>query len=321
MTNLSLNAVATMPHVSSKYPSAVFLSAISKVVSALDKLGWLLHLALSKMRTLQSASLTMFNDAFAFFFGHVRIKRLQKLEKRLFALRKWHILLSGALILRLVQKLWHRRANYIIARDLRALMDAADTYEEWQTAARALDSVKKRVLPLEASQVTGLRDRTAKLRTLQEKDDVHALMWALRQDTSRDVGSLLSTAAEQGRVHCVIPPQAVSEYIEEIQSALHHICHCSALPLDERMAFVKELRHAYGRTGLVLSGGTSFFKLFSRFLGVMRLLYTKSAFSHPLFFLLLLLFSFPRWIFFALPFWGDKGSILCRAFTTSALWK
>ncbi|KAL4550042.1 hypothetical protein Ndes2526B_g08220 [Nannochloris sp. 'desiccata'] len=250
--------MVSISNVPFNYPSAILVSAISKVYTALDNLEWLLHLAVSKMRTMQSASSTVFNNAFAFLFGHVRIKRLQKLEKRLFAFRRWHLLLSGALILRLVQKLWHRRTNNIIARDLRALMDAADTYEEWQTAARALDSLEKRVLPLEASQVAGLRDRTTKLRRMQEKDDVHALMWALRQDASRNVGSLLSTAAEQGRVHCVIPPLAVSEYIEEMQSALHHICHCSTLPLDERMAFVRELRHAYGRTGLVLSGGGSF---------------------------------------------------------------
>lgn len=30
------------------------------------------------------------------------------------------------------------------------------------------------------------------------------------------------------------------------------------MPLDERQAFLRELRHAYGRTGLVLSGGGSF---------------------------------------------------------------
>ena len=29
------------------------------------------------------------------------------------------------------------------------------------------------------------------------------------------------------------------------------------LPLDDRLAFLRELRHAYGRTGLVLSGGGS----------------------------------------------------------------
>jgi len=258
MANTGLNAVVSMPHAPFKYPSTVLVSAISKVYTALDKLGWLLHLALSKMRTMQSASFNIFNDTFAFFFGRVHLKRLQKLEKRFFILRKWHLLLSGALILRLVQKIWHRRANSIIVRDLRALMDAADTYAEWQKAARALDSVENRALPLQTSQVTGLQDRTTKLRRMQEIDDVHGLMWALRQDTSRNVGSLLSAAAEQGRVHCVIPPPAVSEYIEEIQSALHHICHCSTLPLDERMAFLKELRHALGRTGIALSGGGSF---------------------------------------------------------------
>jgi hypothetical protein len=27
------------------------------------------------------------------------------------------------------------------------------------------------------------------------------------------------------------------------------------MPLDDRLAFLRELRHAYGRTGIVLSGG------------------------------------------------------------------
>lgn len=30
------------------------------------------------------------------------------------------------------------------------------------------------------------------------------------------------------------------------------------MPLEERQSFLRELRHAYGRTGLVLSGGGSF---------------------------------------------------------------
>lgn len=30
------------------------------------------------------------------------------------------------------------------------------------------------------------------------------------------------------------------------------------LPLDERLAFLRESRHAFGRTALVLSGGGSF---------------------------------------------------------------
>jgi Patatin-like phospholipase/Domain of unknown function (DUF3336) len=258
------------------YSSSVLVNAIGKVYAAFDKLEWLLHLALVKLKTMQSASSSLYQNGFAYLFGHIRIKRLQNFEKRFFTLRKWHLLLSGALLLRLIQKLWHRRADNVIARDLRALMESADTYEEWQAAARALDSLENRSLPLEASQVAGLRDRTTKLRTMQAKDDVHALMWALRQDSSRNVGALLGAAAEQGKVHFVSPPPAVTEYIEEMQRALHHICHCSALPLEERMAFVRELRHAYGRTGLVLSGGEFFFTSFHQ-----HYFYPCVAFSSP----------------------------------------
>jgi TAG lipase/steryl ester hydrolase/phospholipase A2/LPA acyltransferase len=40
----------------------------------------------------------------------------------------------------------------------------------------------------------------------------------------------------------------------EVQEAVRHV----AVPLEERLAFLRELRHAHGRTGLVLSGGGSF---------------------------------------------------------------
>lgn len=146
------------------------------------------------------------------------------------------------------------------ARELRARAAAASTYEEWFDAARALDELEGRRPPesIMADGIRGLQKRTLNLERMRKANETHSLMWAVREDTSRNVGALMGSAAEEGKVHCLIPPAAVERYVEEMQRALHHICHCDALGIEERLAFVREVRHAFGRTGLVLSGGGSF---------------------------------------------------------------
>jgi len=142
---------------------------------------------------------------------------------------------------------------------LRRRMTSADTYEEWSEAACELDVLGGRTPPAAiAAGIAGLQKRTRHLQQLRQQDDVHGLMWDLRQDGSRNVGALLGLAAEEEHVHCLIPPPAMNDYISEMHKALQYVCHHTELSLEERIAFLRELRHAYGRTGLVLSGGGSF---------------------------------------------------------------
>lgn len=54
-------------------------------------------------------------------------------------------------------------------------------------------------------------------------------------------------------------PKLIKEYIEEVSTQLKMVCNSDSdeLPLEEKLAFMHETRHAFGRTALLLSGGAS----------------------------------------------------------------
>jgi TAG lipase/steryl ester hydrolase/phospholipase A2/LPA acyltransferase len=55
-------------------------------------------------------------------------------------------------------------------------------------------------------------------------------------------------------------PKLIKEYIEEVSTQLKMVCNSDSdeLPLEEKLAFMHETRHAFGRSALLLSGGASF---------------------------------------------------------------
>lgn len=54
-------------------------------------------------------------------------------------------------------------------------------------------------------------------------------------------------------------PKLIKEYIDEVSAQLRIICNSDSeeLLLEEKLAFMHETRHAFGRTALLLSGGAS----------------------------------------------------------------
>lgn len=62
--------------------------------------------------------------------------------------------------------------------------------------------------------------------------------------------------SELHEAHSVVP-LPIREYIKEVQSHLEYLTNCVGpeLSLQEKLAFLRETRHAFGRTALVLSGG------------------------------------------------------------------
>ena len=50
-------------------------------------------------------------------------------------------------------------------------------------------------------------------------------------------------------------PRAVREYIDETRAQLRMIAQEHDIPLQEKLAFLQETRHCFGRTALLLSGG------------------------------------------------------------------
>lgn len=50
-------------------------------------------------------------------------------------------------------------------------------------------------------------------------------------------------------------PAPIRDYLEEVQRQIRYILHTPNYPTAEKLSFLQETRHAFGRTALLLSGG------------------------------------------------------------------
>lgn len=223
--------------------------------SAIQYIMGLLERCQALRRAIQGIMKAIVNVLLADIFQH---KRLRGFRRRYLVLRTWHITLGISILYKLLKRLYRSIAVSNTKNSLYTKMNLATNYEDFKQAATQLDEIQCLSLPVPIERIKSLQTKTKHMQALIRNGDIQSLTSMLRQDSSRSVGGLLSTAAEQGKVHCIIPPPEVTEYIQETERALHHICHCDELSVDDRLSFMKELRHAYGRTALCLSGGGSF---------------------------------------------------------------
>jgi hypothetical protein len=265
------------------------------VLSNLKLSLYILKLPIRRFDVVTSALMRAVSSALAWLLGPLQFKdlRLRHFERRFFTPRGYHLLAAAYILFKLLQQILKRftgRARARQIRTLKAQLRTADSYEAWTEAATALDALEGRTLPawVHTRGVAGLRERAAALRRARDEGDLPAVCFLLRQDGTRSVGQLMAAAAEEVRVHNLTPPPIVEMYVNEVKEALGFVAASPLLPLDDRLAFMRELRHAYGRTALVLSGGGSFGKQDV----------TKSQWS------LLFVYCF---------FWVLDGSMLCEA--------
>jgi TAG lipase/steryl ester hydrolase/phospholipase A2/LPA acyltransferase len=78
-------------------------------------------------------------------------------------------------------------------------------------------------------------------------------MYYLRSRLNRNLGNL--SANELYTKLRVGTKRLIEDYNVEVQRALEMICADPAIPHPQKLAFIKETRHSYGRTALLLSGG------------------------------------------------------------------
>ncbi|KAL4443669.1 hypothetical protein ABPG75_011406 [Micractinium tetrahymenae] len=186
------------------------------------------------------------------------------------ALRRWHVLLGAVLGTKALQAglralhslIWGGEERRERQR-LQAILKTAVDYTEWSQAAVALDELNARSgcggcgRPRQARQQALLGRRADMLAAMRQRGDRFALCAALRLDYMRQAGPCTNNSLLEAAGRCPVVPEAVQRYIDEVKASLHYIATCQELALDDRLAFLRELRHAYGRTGLVLSGGGS----------------------------------------------------------------
>ena len=143
-------------------------------------------------------------------------------------------------------------------------MHSARLYHEWKRAAMDLQNMdEKRVLYLRALQSTLydmdlINGRVDYLKRIRERGDPYELMFVVRSDLIRNVGNIADASQYKGGDSFVNVPGPIQAYIMQVKSCLKEISNSTEIPIEERLAFLRETRHAFGRTALVLSGGGSF---------------------------------------------------------------
>jgi len=154
----------------------------------------------------------------------------------------------GAAHLRKVQS-WRKR------------MQEAKTYEEWRKAGEELGKIDGSIDWRENPKCKHydhrrIRSDSATVNRLMATAQVKELMQFLRARLDRNCGGILSTQLyAKDRVGT---KHVIEEYVSRVCKALRYIGRAGQTSAAERLAFFNEVRHTYGRSALLVSGGSTF---------------------------------------------------------------
>ncbi|KAK9056426.1 hypothetical protein SSX86_023787 [Deinandra increscens subsp. villosa] len=138
----------------------------------------------------------------------------------------------------------------------RNMMRAALTYEEWAHAAKMLDKETPKLNEQDLYDEELVRNKLQELRHRRQECSLRDIIFCMRADLIRNLGNMCNPELHKGR-HQV--PRLIQDYIDEVSTQLRMVCDSDSdeLLLEEKLAFMHETRHAFGRTALLLSGGAS----------------------------------------------------------------
>ncbi|KAL6272749.1 hypothetical protein ACE6H2_023441 [Prunus campanulata] len=138
----------------------------------------------------------------------------------------------------------------------RNMMRTALTYEEWAHAARMLDKETPKMNESDLYDEEVVRNKLQELHHRREEGSLRDIMFCMRADLVRNLGNMCNSELHKEKLHV---PKLIKEYIDEVSTQLRMVCDSDSeeLSLEEKLAFMHETRHAFGRTALLLSGGAS----------------------------------------------------------------
>lgn len=156
-----------------------------------------------------------------------------------------------------------RRGILLENKDERAL-DAAVTYAEFRACENRIEQSKAPPPPLGNEDFFAqLQQRATNYARLQAVGDEYGLMFHLRSELMRKQAGGAGYSRDGStwlRKHRAAR-ERIEEYQQQVCSALRFIASGSAPGSSrpaQRLAFINETRHAFGRTALLLSGGAAF---------------------------------------------------------------
>lgn len=101
-----------------------------------------------------------------------------------------------------------------------------------------------------------VRNKLQELRHRRQEGSLRDIVFCMRADLLRNLGNMCNPELHKGRLQV---PKLIKEYIDEVSTQLKMVCDSDSdeLLLEEKLAFMHETRHGFGRTALLLSGGAS----------------------------------------------------------------
>ncbi|KAL9361384.1 hypothetical protein Peur_044169 [Populus x canadensis] len=138
----------------------------------------------------------------------------------------------------------------------RNTMRTALTYEEWFHAAKMLDKETPKMHECDLYDEELVRNKLQELHHRRQEGCLRDIIFFMRADLVRNLGNMCNPELHKGRLQV---PKLIKEYIDEVSTQLRMVCDSDSeeLSLEEKLAFMHETRHAFGRTALLLSGGAS----------------------------------------------------------------
>ncbi|XP_021741113.1 triacylglycerol lipase SDP1-like [Chenopodium quinoa] len=138
----------------------------------------------------------------------------------------------------------------------RNMMRTALTYEEWSHAAKMLEKESPKLNEAECYDEELVKNKLQELRLRRQEGSLRDIIFCMRADLMRNLGNMCNPELRKGRLQV---PKLIKEYIDEVTLQLKRVCESDSeeLILEEKLAFMHETRHAFGRTALLLSGGAS----------------------------------------------------------------
>ncbi|KAJ4767245.1 Patatin-like phospholipase family protein [Rhynchospora pubera] len=138
----------------------------------------------------------------------------------------------------------------------RNMMRSALTYEEWSHAAKMLDKETVKISESILYDEELVRHKLEELKQRRHAGSLRDVVFYMRADLLRNLGNMCNPELHKGRLQV---PRLIKDYIDEVSTQLRMVCNSESdeLLLEEKLTFMHETRHAFGRTALLLSGGAS----------------------------------------------------------------
>lgn len=135
-------------------------------------------------------------------------------------------------------------------------MRTALTYEEWAHAAKMLDKETPKMNESDLYDEELVRNKLQELRHRRQEGSLRDIIFCMRADLIRNLGNMCNPELHKERLQV---PKLIKEYIDEVSTQLRMVCDSDSqdVTLEEKLSFMHETRHAFGRTALLLSGGAS----------------------------------------------------------------